>query len=63
VQLSLHTKNLKEAKKLRALRDVEWDAKFAACSSPVNGGAGPAVQTSALAACRALREALRLTRQ
>jgi hypothetical protein len=39
VQLSLHTKNLKEAKKLRALRDVEWDAKFAACSSPVNGSA------------------------
>ena len=29
VQLSLHTKILKEAKKLRTLRDLEWDAKFA----------------------------------
>ena len=34
VQVSLHTNNLKEAKKLRTLRDLEWDAKFAACSSP-----------------------------
>jgi integrase len=49
VQVSLHTNNPKEAKKLRTLRDLEWDAKFAACSSPSNGGDGPAVQTSALA--------------
>ena len=49
VQLSLHTRDLKEAKKRRTLRDVEWDAKSAACSSPPNGGAAPAVQTSALA--------------
>ena len=49
VQVSLHTNNPKEAKKLRTLRDLEWDAKFAACSSPANGGDGPAVPTTALA--------------
>jgi integrase len=48
VQVSLHTTSLKEAKKRRTLLDLEWDAKFAACSSPVNGEDGPAVQTSAL---------------
>jgi integrase len=48
VQVSLHTTSFKEAKKRRTLRDLEWDAKFAACSSPADGGDGPAVQTSAL---------------
>jgi hypothetical protein len=48
VQVSLHTTILKEAKKLRTLRDLEWDAKFASCSSPPNGGDGPAVQATAL---------------
>jgi hypothetical protein len=48
VQVSLHTTSLKEAKKRRTLLDLEWDAKFDACSSPKNGGGGPAVQTSAL---------------
>jgi integrase len=48
VQVSLHTTSLKEAKKRRTLLDLEWDAKFAACSSPSNGGGAPAVQTSAL---------------
>ena len=38
VQVSLHTTSLKEAKKRRTLRDLEWDAKFAACSNPANGG-------------------------
>ena len=47
VQVSLHTTSLKEAKKLRTLRDLEWDAKFAACSSRWNGGDGPAAQTTA----------------
>ncbi len=37
VQFSLHTNNLKEAKSLRTLRDLEWDAKFAACLSSANG--------------------------
>jgi hypothetical protein len=49
VQLSLHTTDRKEAKKRRTQCDAEWDAKFDAYSSPPNGGAGPAVQTSALA--------------
>jgi integrase len=45
VQFSLHTTDFKEAKKLRTLRDLEWDAKFAACSQ---SAAGPdPVQTSA----------------
>jgi hypothetical protein len=48
VQVSLHTTSLKEPKKRRTLLDLEWDAKFAACSSLVNGGGAPAVQTSAL---------------
>jgi len=45
VQVSLHTTSLKEAKSLRTLRDLEWDAKFAAyCHS----AAGPdGVQASA----------------
>jgi hypothetical protein len=47
VQTSLQTTNLKEAKQRRTLCDVEWNAKFAACSSPANGGDGPAAQTSA----------------
>ncbi|HEX4238036.1 MAG TPA: DUF6538 domain-containing protein, partial [Xanthobacteraceae bacterium] len=41
VQVSLQTTSLKEAKKLRTLCDLEWDAKFAACSSPAHGGDGP----------------------
>jgi integrase len=49
VQVSLQTNDLKEAKKRRTLHDLEWDAKFATCSSSANGGDGPAVQTSALA--------------
>jgi hypothetical protein len=49
VQVSLHTTSLKEAKKQRTLCDLEWDAKFAACSSPADGGNALAVQTSALA--------------
>jgi hypothetical protein len=48
VQESLHTTNLKEAKKRRTLRDLEWDARFAACSSPANGADGPEVHTTAL---------------
>jgi integrase len=48
VQESLHTTKLAEAKKRRTLRDLEWDARFAACSSPANGGGGPEVQTTAL---------------
>jgi integrase len=37
VQVSLHTTSLKEAKKLRTLRDLEWDARFEAAAL-----AGPA---------------------
>ena len=48
VQVSLHTTNLKEAKQRRSLCDVEWDARFAAASSPAHGDNGPALQTSAL---------------
>jgi hypothetical protein len=48
VQVSLHTTSLKEAKKLRTLRDLEWDAKFAACSIPPNGADAPPVQSTAL---------------
>jgi integrase len=62
VQLSLHTTSLKEAKKLRTLRDLEWDAKFAAASSPSNGGDGPAVQTSSLAQPLSESELLQLVR-
>jgi len=61
VQMSLHTTSHKEAKKLRTLRDLEWDAKFTACSSPVNGGDGP-VQTSALAQPLSETELVRLVR-
>jgi integrase len=44
IQFSLHTTSIKEAKSLRTLRDLEWDAKFAARSQ---SAAGPdAVQTS-----------------
>jgi hypothetical protein len=33
VQLSLQTTSLKEAKKLRTLRDLEWDARFEAAAA------------------------------
>jgi len=62
VQASLHTTSLKEAKKLRTLRDLEWDAKFAACSSPANGGDGPAVPTTSLGQPLAEHELLQLVR-
>src|SRR5262249_49583936 len=62
VQVSLHTTSLKEAKKRRTLRDLEWDAKFAACSSPTNGGHGPVVQTTALGQPLSEGELLQLVR-
>ena len=62
VQLSLHTTNPKEAKKLRTLRDLEWDAKFAAASNPANGGDVPAVQTSPLAQPLSENELLQVVR-
>ena len=62
VQVSLHTTNLKEAKKRRTLRDLEWDAKFAACSSPANGGDGPAVPTTSLGQPLSESELLQLVR-
>jgi len=40
VQLSLHTTSLKEAKRLRTLRDLEWDARFEAYSLPADEDAG-----------------------
>lgn len=40
VQLSLHTTSLKEARKLRTLRDLEWDARFEAYSLPADQDAG-----------------------
>jgi integrase len=62
VQVSLHTNNLKEAKKRRTLRDLEWDAKFAACSSSANGGDDPAVQTTSLGKPLSENELLQLVR-
>jgi hypothetical protein len=62
VQVSLHTTSLKEAKKRRTLRDLEWDAKFAACSSPANGGDGPAKQTTSLGQPLSEGELLHLVR-
>ena len=62
VQVSLHTNSLKEATKLRTLRDLEWDAKFAACSSSANGGDGPVVQTKSLGQPLSEDELLRLVR-
>src|SRR5689334_7029406 len=62
IQVSLHTTSLKEAKKLRTLRDLEWDAKFAACSGPANGGDAPAVQTSALTQPLSENELVQLVR-
>jgi integrase len=54
VQISLHTKGSKEAKKLRTLRDLEWDARFEAATAPSSAaadiclGSGPAEPTSSL---------------
>jgi hypothetical protein len=62
VQLSLQTTSLKEAKKRRTLRDLEWDAKFAAASNPANGGDVPAVQTSSLGQPVSENELLQLVR-
>jgi hypothetical protein len=62
VQVSLHTTSLKEAKKRRTLRDLEWDAKFGAASSPANGDNGPAVPTTSLAQPLSESELLRLVR-
>ena len=62
VQVSLHTTSLKEAKKRRTLRDLEWDAKFAALSSPAHGGDDPAVQTPALTQPLSENELLQLVR-
>ena len=62
VQVSLHTTSLKEAKQRRTLRDLEWDAKFAACSSPANSGDGPPVQVTALGQPLSESELLQLVR-
>jgi integrase len=62
VQVSLHTTSRKEAKKLRTLRDLEWDAKFAACSSSAHGGDGPPVQASPLAQPLSESELVQLVR-
>jgi Domain of unknown function (DUF6538) len=62
VQFSLHTTNHKEAKKRRTKCDAEWDAKFAAHSIPANGGAAPAVQTSAHAQLLSGAELIELVR-
>jgi hypothetical protein len=62
VQVSLHTTSLKEAKKLRTLRDLEWDAKFAACLSPTKSGNAPAVPITALAQPLSENELLQLVR-
>jgi integrase len=39
VQESLHTTNVKQAKKLRTLRDLEWDARFEAATVVETAGA------------------------
>jgi integrase len=49
VQLSLQTTSLKEAKKRRTLRDVEWDARFEAYSMSGANGASLGAHTSAQA--------------
>jgi integrase len=48
VQVSLQTTNLKKAKKLRTLRDLEWDARFEAYSISNVDGESLGVQMTAL---------------
>jgi integrase len=52
VQASLHTTNAKEAKRLRTLRDLEWDARFEAADAAnedVCLGSGPTEPPSPIA--------------
>src|SRR5437879_10790870 len=48
VQVTLHTTSLKQAKKLRTLRDLEWDARFERYSISAPDGENPAVPATAL---------------
>ena len=42
VQISLHTTSFNEAKKLRTLKDLEWDTRFDEFGQPKSGVAPPA---------------------
>lgn len=51
IQLSLHTGSFKEAKTLRSVKDVEWDARFNAAEtelSPASGAPHSKIATSPL---------------
>src|SRR5262249_17207567 len=58
VQLSLHTASFKEAKQLRTVKDLEWDARFEAAnteSNPTANAPTPKTATSPLAPAELLR--------
>src|SRR5215831_5835001 len=58
VQLSLHTTSFKEAKQLRTVKDLEWDARFEAANtetSPTADAPTPKTATSPLAQPELLR--------
>ena len=59
-RFTLHTTSIKEAKSLPTLRDLEWDAKFAAYSHSADGP--DAAQTSALAQPLSNTELIQLVR-
>src|SRR5215831_10089592 len=58
VQLSLHTTSFKEAKQLRTVKDLEWDARFDAAGaelSPAPNAPDSKIATSPLSQTELLR--------
>src|SRR6266511_660708 len=61
IQFSLGTTSLKEAKKLRAAKDIEWDARFDACeqsaasSGASSGNCAPSGKAPALSEQQVIR--------
>ncbi len=54
VQVSLHTTSAKQAKKLRTLRDLEWDARFDAADLSAFAGEEECLGSGPAAPCRPL---------
>jgi integrase len=54
IQVSLHTTNFKQAKKLRTLRDLEWDAQFEAADPSAFAGEEECLGSGPAAPCQPL---------
>jgi integrase len=57
IQLSLHTSSLKEAKRLRTIRDLEWEARFQVGEASLNAEEDVSLADEPAAASRQLTQA------